>query len=76
MPDISFSVNKVCQFLHAPTTLHLTAVKRIFRYLKHTISLGLRLVKSGSTLVSAFADADWAGGHAVFLGSNLVAWSA
>jgi hypothetical protein len=82
-PDISFSVNKVCQFLHAP--MHLTAVKRIFRYLKHTISLGLRLVNSGSTLVSAFADADWAGcpddrrstgGHAVFLGSNLVAWSA
>jgi hypothetical protein len=83
-PDLSFSVNKVCQFLHAPTTLHLTVVKQIFRYLKHTISLGLRLVKSGSTLVSAFADADWAGcpndrrstgGHAVFLGSNLVAWS-
>jgi hypothetical protein len=21
-PDISFSVNKVCQFLHAPTTAH------------------------------------------------------
>jgi histone deacetylase 1/2 len=84
-PDISFLVNKVCQFLHAPTTLHLIVVKRIFRYLKHTISLGLRLVKYGSTLVSAFADADWAGcpddkrstgGHAVFLGSNLVAWSA
>jgi hypothetical protein len=28
-PDISFPVNKVCQFLHAPTTVHLAAVKRI-----------------------------------------------
>jgi hypothetical protein len=28
-PDISFAVNKVCQFLHSPTTLHLEAVKRI-----------------------------------------------
>jgi histone deacetylase 1/2 len=28
-PDISFSVNKVCQFLHMPTTVHWTAVKRI-----------------------------------------------
>jgi hypothetical protein len=37
--------------------LHLTAVKRIFRYLKHTMSLGLRLVKSNSTSVSAFVDA-------------------
>ena len=28
-PDISFSVNKVCQFLHAPTTAHWTSAKRI-----------------------------------------------
>jgi histone deacetylase 1/2 len=60
-PDISFSVNKVCQFLHAPTTLHWAAVKRILRYLKFTMTLGLKLVKSESTLVSAFSDADWAG---------------
>jgi histone deacetylase 1/2 len=26
-PDISFLVNKVCHFLHGPTTLHLIAVK-------------------------------------------------
>jgi histone deacetylase 1/2 len=84
-PDISFSVNKVCQFLHAPTTLHWTAVKRILRYLKHSMNLGLRLVKSESTLVSAFSDADWAGcpddrrstgGFDVFLGCNLISWSA
>jgi hypothetical protein len=28
-PDISFSVNKICQFLHAPTTLHLMDAKRV-----------------------------------------------
>lgn len=32
--DISFAVNKVCQFLHAPTTVHLTAAKRILRHVK------------------------------------------
>jgi hypothetical protein len=26
-PDIAFSVNKVCQFLHSPTTIHWAAVK-------------------------------------------------
>jgi histone deacetylase 1/2 len=83
-PDISFSVNKVCQFLATPTEVHWTAVKRILRYLKQTHSFGLLLQKSSSLLLSGFADADWAwcpddrrstGGHAVFLGSNLVAWS-
>ena len=83
-PDISFAVNKVCQYLHAPTSAHWTAVKRIFRYLKPTISIGLRIIKSPSTLVSGFSYADWAGcvddrrstgGFAIFFGCNLVSWS-
>jgi histone deacetylase 1/2 len=84
-PDIAYSVNKACQFLHAPTTIHWTVVKRILRYLKQCTKLGLKIHKSSSTLVSDFSDADWAGstddrrctgGFAVFLGSNLVSWSA
>jgi histone deacetylase 1/2 len=39
-PDIAFSVNKVCQFLHAPTTTHWTAAKRILRYVSGTVGLG------------------------------------
>ena len=60
-PDIAFSVNKVCQFLHAPTTVHWAAVKRILRYIKQCTRLGLNIHRSTSTLVSAFSDADWAG---------------
>nr|AAK55460.1 putative gag-pol polyprotein [Oryza sativa Japonica Group]AAP54977.1 retrotransposon protein, putative, Ty1-copia subclass [Oryza sativa Japonica Group] len=84
-PDLSFSVNKVCQYLHAATTKHWVAAKRILRYLKHTVKLGLKISKSNSLLVSAFSDADWAGclddrrstgGFAVFIGPNLVSWSA
>jgi len=84
-PDIAFPVNKVCQFLHAPTTVHWAAVKRILRYIKQCTQLGLNIHRSMSTLVSAFSDADWAGnvddrkstgGFAVFIGSNLVSWSA
>ncbi|WVZ68483.1 hypothetical protein U9M48_017417 [Paspalum notatum var. saurae] len=84
-PDIPFSVNKVCQFLHSPTTVHWTAVKRILRYVQGTINTGLKFSKSPSMLVSGFADADWAGcpddrrstgGFAVYLGSNLISWCA
>jgi histone deacetylase 1/2 len=84
-PDISFPVNKVCQFLHAPTTTHWSVVKRILQYIKGTVSLGLKLVKSGSLMVSAFSDANWAGcvddrrstgGFAVYLGDNLISWTA
>ena len=33
-PDIAFSVNKVCQFLHSPTSLHWKTVKRILKYIQ------------------------------------------
>jgi hypothetical protein len=84
-PDISFVVNKVCQFLHAPTEVHWSAVKRILRYVRSNTKIGLKLSKCKSLLVSGFSDADWAGspddrrstgGFAIVLGSNLVSWSA
>jgi hypothetical protein len=59
--DLSFSGNKACQFLHSPTTVHWGVVKRILRYVKDTLKLGLCFVKSSSTTVSMFAYADWAG---------------
>jgi histone deacetylase 1/2 len=59
-PDICFAVNKVCQFLHAPTTVHWSAVKRILRYIQGSLTIGLKFRKSPSMVVSAFLDADWA----------------
>jgi histone deacetylase 1/2 len=84
-PDIAFPVNKVCQFLHAPITVHWAAVKRILRYLKLDTKIGLVISNSKSMLISAFFDSDWAdslddrrstGGFAVYLGSNLISWNA
>jgi histone deacetylase 1/2 len=40
-PDLSYSVNKVCQYLHAPTTSHWMAVKRILLYIHGTRTIGL-----------------------------------
>jgi len=82
--DLSFAVNRVCQFLHAPTSVHWTAVKRILRYVQHTIGLRMHIQKVLSSFISAFSDADWAGdtddrrstgGFAIFYGSNLISWS-
>jgi hypothetical protein len=83
--EIAFSMNKVCQYLYVPTTLHLVAVKRILRYVRGTTDMGLQIVKLPSMHMHGFSDDDWAGslddrhstgGFAIFLGSNLVSWSA
>uniref|UniRef100_A0A2N9I1W1 Integrase catalytic domain-containing protein n=1 Tax=Fagus sylvatica TaxID=28930 RepID=A0A2N9I1W1_FAGSY len=83
-PDIAFSVNQLCQFMHSPTNTHWAAAKRVLRYLKGTIDHGLFFSKS-SLHLHAFCDSDWAGGpddrrsttgFGIFLGSCLVSWSA
>ncbi|GJT12232.1 hypothetical protein Tco_0859274 [Tanacetum coccineum] len=66
------------------TEMHLTAIKRIFRYLKGTINMGLWYPKDSGFDLKAFADADYAGCHdtrrstsgsAQFIGHRLVSWS-
>ena len=49
----------VSKFNAAPTQAHLTAVKRIFRYLKGTIDLKLQYRSDGENLLGS-SDADWA----------------
>ncbi|XP_026384523.1 pentatricopeptide repeat-containing protein At1g12300, mitochondrial-like [Papaver somniferum] len=60
-PDISVAVNKVCQYMHEPYVEHWELVKRIIRYLKHTVDYGLHLKSSRDFSLHAYSDADCAG---------------
>jgi len=70
--------------MHDPREPHLAALKRILRYIRGTLHLGLELRPSSVEDITAYSDADWAGcpntrkstsGYAVFLGDNLISWS-
>ena len=60
-PDTGQAVGAVSKFNSCPTKAHLTAVKRIFRYLKGTIDLCIKYERSADNHLVGFSDADWAG---------------
>lgn len=83
-PDIAYVVQQVCLFMHDPRTPHLTALKRIIRYIQGTQGHSLQMFKSKVDTLIAYSDADWAGcpdtrrstsGYCVYLGDNLISWS-
>ena len=83
-PDLLFAVCICARYQSKPTKKHLEAVKRVFRYLKGTIHMGLWYPKETSMALTAYSDADHAGcqdtrrstsGGAQFLGNKLVSWS-
>nr|GEY11682.1 hypothetical protein [Tanacetum cinerariifolium] len=45
-PDISYAVQQVCLFMHDPREPYFSALKRILRYVRGTLSYGLQLYSS------------------------------
>ncbi|GJZ73460.1 retrovirus-related pol polyprotein from transposon TNT 1-94 [Tanacetum coccineum] len=83
-PDLIYAVCLCARYQAKPTKKHLNAVKRIFRYLKGTINMGLWYSKDTDMSLTAYSDVDHAGcqdtrrstsGSAQFLGDKLVSWS-
>ncbi|GKV53961.1 hypothetical protein SLEP1_g60472 [Rubroshorea leprosula] len=81
--DICHAVNRVCQFMQAPTVSHLCLVKRILRYVKGTSQYVIRYPEHSPLSLTGFCDADWAGcplthrsttRFCMFLGANCVSW--
>ena len=73
--EISYSMNKVCQFMQQPLKVHWVVVKKNTKAPKR---------RSDSLNLVGYYDADWASGpnnkrsttgYALYLGPNLIAWN-
>ena len=73
----------VGRFQYDTKKSHLIDVKRIFKYLKGTITYGLQYPRNHNLQITAYSDAKWenclderksTSGGAFFLGDSLVAW--
>ncbi|XP_071052131.1 uncharacterized protein [Onthophagus taurus] len=85
-PDISASVSILAQQTKGPLNRDWVEVKRVFKYLKETIDLKLKIGYEGDNktdVVKVYADADWASdlqdrksnsGDCIFLNNMLVSW--
>nr|AEJ07943.1 Ji4 putative pol protein [Zea diploperennis] len=83
-PDIMLYVCMCARFQSDPKESHLTAVKRILRYLAYSPKFGLWYPRGSTFDLIGYSDADWAGckinrkstsGTCQFLGRSLVSWA-
>ncbi|KAL0855923.1 hypothetical protein Bca101_061076 [Brassica carinata] len=81
--DITFAVNKICQYSSAPRLPHLRAVYKFLEYIKGTVGRGLFYSAEEDLTLKGFADADWAScqdscrsttGFTMFIGSSFILW--
>eukprot|EP00253_Pinus_taeda_P013986 PITA_13986 len=67
-----------------PSGNHWNAAKKVLRYLKGTVNLGIMYTDESDVVLTGFSDSDWAGnpddrrstsGYAFHIGSGVVSWS-
>jgi hypothetical protein len=82
--DLSYAVGVVSQFMQTTRKPHLDAVRRILRYIKHTLQCGIFYEAKSQLQVHGYTDVDWAGnvldrrstnGFMFSFGSGVVSWS-
>jgi hypothetical protein len=84
-PDLCTAVSMVSSYVSNPTAEHMAAVKRILRYCKGTLTLGIQLggEHNALPLIVGYSDADWAGdldtrrsrtGYTFHIGSGCITW--
>nr|KYP31979.1 Retrovirus-related Pol polyprotein from transposon TNT 1-94 [Cajanus cajan] len=82
-PDLMLSVGIASRFMEDPRYSHWKALKRILRYVKGTMSLGLCFTKSDNYRLIGYSDSDWCGdvddrkstaGYVFFMGNSAFTW--
>ena len=82
-PDISYSVGVCSRYQSNPKESHMTALKRIIKYVKTIAEFGVWYSKDTSDVLAGYSDANWAGnaddrrstsGGCFYVGNNLVSW--
>ena len=58
--DLLIAVSILSWFIHCASEIHLKAAKRVVRYMKGTINLGIKFKKSKEFKLFGFSDGDWA----------------
>ncbi|CAL8156633.1 unnamed protein product [Prunus armeniaca] len=83
-PDLMYSVCLISRYMADPTEEHLLAAKRVLRYLKGTLELGVFYAREGAIELFAYTDSDYAGdyddrkstsGYVFKLSGGAVAWA-
>ena len=83
-PDISYAVRLLSRFMHAPKESHWKETKRVLRYIRGTLDLGLEFTHSDNFHLTAYSNADWAdniddrkstSGYLMQIGSTAISWS-
>ena len=83
-PDIWYAVIAMSQLMTEPRQRHWVVAKHILRYLRGTITYGLRYTSSGGLFLHGYEDADWVGclvdqkstsRYCFSLRSTMISWS-
>ena len=83
-PDLAHAVNILSQHMAKPNNEHWSAAKRVLRYVKGTLDVGIIFQKSETFELVGYSDADWAGdvdsrkstsGYVFLLGGNVISWA-
>ena len=83
-PDICYTMNALSQFMSDSKHIHWVAAKHVLRYVRGTITYGLRYTSSSGVLLVGYADSNWVGnavdwkstsGYCFSMGSAMISWS-